>query len=48
MPTHWRVFNNNNNKLIARFFNEPLIKCLWERYPRELKVDFIQKQDARA
>jgi hypothetical protein len=45
--THWKVFNNNNNKMISQFFQEPLLRELWELFPKEHLIEFLLKLDDR-
>jgi hypothetical protein len=41
LPTYWKIFNNNNDKLLRSFFSDPLLKKLWCGYPRENLVKFL-------
>ncbi len=34
-PMYWKLFVNNNNKLLEKFFAEDLIKELWRCFPLE-------------
>ena len=35
MPTYWKVFNNNNDKLLSLFFEDNFLMELWRKWCKE-------------
>jgi hypothetical protein len=46
-PIYWKVFTNNNNKLLEKFFKEEVILQLWSNYPSSMQVEYLSKLDQR-
>ena len=50
-PTYWKVFNNNNDKLLTVFFKDALLKSLWKKWSADPFSNYntcISTLDSRA
>ena len=43
LSSYWKVFNTNNSITLKNFFNEPLIRFLWSKYPKEEIGEYFSK-----
>ena len=42
MPVYKKVFDNNNHRLLQKFFKEDLIQQLWAKYPSEDLAKYLR------